>query len=221
MARANAQMRENALHHLPVGLVQDIQLRVLAVADQLGKPPGDLPQGQDEIGEAGRDRAARHRPIFGLVRVLNQNDASGFLDRFDADRSVRTRSRKDNREVVASLRRERAKKKIDRRALPTRLVELGNREVLIGDQKLPVGRDDVDMARLERDAPGHLSHRHARPGRKDVRQFALVLGVKVNDDDERGLDIVGQTLEKRLQRMDSPRGRSDAHGRETLRAAFF
>lgn len=92
--------------------------------------------------------------------------------------------------------------------------------MLIGDQKLPVGRDNVDMARLERDASGHLSHRHARSSRKDGRQFALVLGVKMNDDDERGLDIVGQTLEKRLQRMDSPRGRSDADGREALRAAF-
>ncbi len=115
-----------------------------------------------------------------------------------------------------------SERKKDRSArLPTRLVELGNREVLIDDQELPVGRDNVDMARLERNASGHLGHRHARSSRKDVRQFALVLGVKMNDDYERRLDIIVQTLEKRLQRMHSFRGGSDADGRETLGMSFF
>jgi hypothetical protein len=77
------------------------------------------------------------------------------------------------------------------------------------------------MARLESDAAGHLGHWHARSSRKDVWQFALVPGVKVDDDYERRGDIVGQTLEKLLQRMNPSGGRSNADGRETLDASFL
>jgi hypothetical protein len=60
VTRANAQMREDALHRLPVGLIEEVRRRIPPGADQFGKPFGDLPHGQDEIGVSGRDRAARH-----------------------------------------------------------------------------------------------------------------------------------------------------------------
>jgi hypothetical protein len=90
--------------------------------------------------------------------------------------------------------------------------------MLIGDHELPVGRDDVDMARLEPDAAGHLRDLHARSSGQDARELALVLGVEVDDDDESGIDIVGQALEKHLQGMDSSCRRSDSDGREALGA---
>jgi hypothetical protein len=213
-------MREDALHRLPVAITEDIRPRVSPIADQLRKPSGDLPDRQDEIGESGRDRAARHRSVFGLVRILDENDASGLFDRLDADRAVRPGAGKDDREVVAALRCERPEEKIDRGAVPPRLVELGEREVLVGDQELAVGGNNIDAARLETDASGHLGHRHAGSSRKDIRQFALVLGVEVDDDNKRRIDVVRQSREKHLQRMNAPCRRSDADGREALGGLF-
>jgi hypothetical protein len=78
----------------------------------------------------------------------------------------------------------------------------------------------IDAARLETDASGHLGHRHAGSSRKDIRQFALVLGVEVDDDNKRRIDVVRQSREKHLQRMNAPCRRSDADGREALGGLF-
>jgi hypothetical protein len=123
---------KDALHRLAVRLGESVGWGILPIADQLRKPRRNFPQGKDEIGQSGRDRAARHRPIFGLVRVLDQNDAAGLLDRLDADGPVGTGAGKNDGEIVASLRRERAKKEIDRSALPTRFVEFRDRKMLVG-----------------------------------------------------------------------------------------
>ena len=188
----------------------------MPIADQLGKPAGDLAHRQDEIREARRDGAAGHRSILGLVRILNQNDAPGLLDRLDADGPVRTGARKNDGEVVAPLRRERAEEEIDRRALPARLVELGDRQMLVGRQKLPVGRNDIDVARFEGHAAGDLRHRHSRSGRENAGKLALVPGIEMHDDNESRVDIVRQTFEKHLQGVNAPGGRSDADRRKSL-----
>ena len=134
MARAHAQMREDALHRLVVGLV--VRLKATGpVADQFWQPGGDLAHRQDEIGDARRDRAARHRAVFGLFRVLHQDDPARLLHRLDADRAVRPGAGEDDGEIVAALRGERAEEQVDRRALPARLVEFGQRQMLVGDQQ--------------------------------------------------------------------------------------
>ena len=119
------------------------------IADQLGKPGGDLPHRQNEIRKPCRHGAARHRSVFGLVRILDQDYAAGLLDRLDADGPVRAGARKNNGEIVAMLGRERTEKKIDWRPLPARLVELGDREMMVGRTELPVRRDDIDVARFD------------------------------------------------------------------------
>jgi hypothetical protein len=43
----------------------------------------------------------------------------------------------------------------------------------------------------------------------------------MNDDHERRVDVVGQTLEKHLQRMDPARGCSDSNGGESLGVSLF
>jgi len=70
--------------------------------------------------------------VFGLVRVLDQDDAARLLDGLDAHRAIRAGAGKNDGEVVAALRGKRAKEKIDRRPLLARLVELGNRQMMIG-----------------------------------------------------------------------------------------
>ena len=146
-------MGEDALQLLAVRLVRRHGLDPSAIGDQLRQPRGDLAHRQDEVGEARRDDAARHRAVFGLLRVLHDDDAAGLLDRLDSDRAVRSRAGQDDGEIVAPLRGERAEKEVDRRPLPARLVELGQRQMPVGDDELAVGRDDIDVARLERVRP--------------------------------------------------------------------
>ena len=135
--------------------------------------------------------------------------------------AVRARAGQDDGEVVAVLRGERAEEKIDRRALPARLVEFGDGEMLIGDEKLPVGRNDVDMSRLERDAAVDLGDRHPGPRREDGRQFALVRRIEMDDDDESRVDLVGQAFEERLQGADAAGRGPNADCREPLDFAAF
>ena len=117
--------------------------------------------------------------------------------------SVRAGAGKNDGEVVASLGGERTEEKIDRRALPARLVELGDREMVIGRTKLPVGWDDIDVARFNRRQASNLGHRHFRPSGENIGELALALRVEMHDNHESGVDVVGQTFEKHLQRVDA------------------
>ena len=114
-----------------------------------GEPGRDIANRQDEIGKPGGDCAARHGCILGLLRILNENDAAGFLHRPDAHGAIGTGAGKDDGEAIAVLRGQRAEEEIDRRALPARLVERGYRQMVVGDDELPIGRNDIDMAGLE------------------------------------------------------------------------
>ena len=205
MARADTQMGKNALHRFPFAFVQRVRWQTLPILDQIWKPPRNLTHGQDKISKASRHRAARHRSVFGLFRLLNQDDASCFLHRLDANGAIRTGAGQDDGEVVAALRRERTKKDIDRGPLPPRLFKFGGRQMMVGDNKLPVGWNDIDVAWLNSDSARNLSHRHTGPRRKNVRKLALVAWVEMHDDDESGFHIVRQALEKHLQRVDTSR----------------
>ena len=211
MACADAQMGKNAVHCFPITFVQRVRWRGLPIADQLRKPGCDLANRQDEIGKTGGYGAARHGPIFGLVRILDENDALRLLHCLNADRAIRTGAGKDDGEVVTPLRSKRAEEKIDRSPLPARLVERGYRQMMIGDNKLPIGRNDIDMARLQAHPTRDLSHRHFCARRENAGKLALVFRIEMHDDDKRGVDVLGEALEKNLQRPDSSRGCPDAY----------
>ena len=114
------------------------------------------------------------------------------------------------------LLRERAEEEIDRRAPPARLVEFGDGEVLVGDEQLAVGRNDVDVSGLERDRAVDLGDRHPGPRREDGRQFALVRRIEMDDDDESRVDLLGEVFEECLQSADAAGRGSNSDGREPL-----
>ena len=108
------------------------------------------------------------------------------------------------------------KEKIDRRALPARLVELGDRQMLIGRQQLPIGRNDIDVARFNGRAAGNLGHRHSGPSGENAGKLALVRRIEMHDNNESGVDVVRQAFEKHLQGVDASGGCSDADRRKPL-----
>ncbi len=220
MSRAHAKVGEDALQFLAIRLVRGHGLDPAAIGDQLRQAGGDLAHRQDEIGEARGDNAARHRAVFGFLRVLRDDDAAGLLDRLDSDRAVRSRAGQDDGEIVAPLRGERAEKEVDRRPLPARFVEFGERQVPVGHEQLAVGRDDIDVPRFERGSTGHLGDRHLGAHREDGGQVALMLGVEMNDNHEGGVHPVGQALEELLQRMHAAGRCPDADSRKPPGARF-
>src|SRR5262249_32652503 len=121
---AYAQMRENAAHQLFVELAIVRDRNAVAVLHQFDQACHKLAHRQDEIRYSGRDRAARHRGVFGLVRILHQDDAAGFLDGPHADGTIGAGAGQNDREAVAVLFGQRSEKQVDRRALSARFVEL-------------------------------------------------------------------------------------------------
>ena len=75
--------------------------------------------------------------------------------------------------------------------------------MLVGHQKLPIGRNDINVARFKRHEPGNLGDRHSRASGQNAGKLALATGVEMHDDNERRLDIVGQAFEKHLQGVDA------------------
>ena len=88
------------------------------------------------------------RRVFGLVRILHQNDAAGLLDGAHPDGAVRAGAGQDDRETVAVLRGQRAEEQIDRRALAARLVEPAVEISWSEMLQAAIGRNDVDVVRL-------------------------------------------------------------------------
>lgn len=72
-----------------------------------------------------------------------------------------------------------------------------------GDASWPIVRNDIDVARFNRNALGDLGTQHTSSGGENVGQFALMFGVEVNNDNERGLNVVRQ-LSKNSCRARTP-----------------
>ena len=58
------------------GLMADL------IGDERHELLGKLRYWQHDIRDARGDGASRHRSVFGLLRVLNEDDAAGLLHRF-------------------------------------------------------------------------------------------------------------------------------------------
>ena len=208
-----ADVGENTAYAFFVRVAQLPQGKFL-VAHELDKTRGYLAEPQHEVGEPRGDRAARHRAIFGLVRVLHEDDAACFLDGLEADRAVRAGARKDDREAIAVLLGQRTKEQVDRRPLPWRVVEFVSRDLVVGYPQMPIRRNDIDVIGLQRHWFMDLGYGHAGARRKDSRQLAMGPGSQMHDHDKGGAyTLVGQSLEERLQRLDAARGSADADDR--------
>jgi hypothetical protein len=119
-------------------------------SDKFGKLSCDLVEREHEVGNAGSDRTARHGGVFGLLRILDDDDTARFLHRLDADRAVRPRARQHHGESVAMLLGKRAEEGVDRRADAARLIEFGCDHLVIGDLQAPVRRNYIDRIPRER-----------------------------------------------------------------------
>ena len=149
MTRACTQMRQHAPQRFFVHLTGIGPGNADLERDQSGEPFGELARGQDKVRRAGSNRAARHRGIFGLVGILHQNNAAGFLDGARAKRAVRTGTAENDGEPVAQLLSQRTEQKIDRQSPAARLVEMQRLDLVIDYLQSAVRRNDIDLVGLQ------------------------------------------------------------------------
>jgi len=144
VTQPDTDVRQDPPHHLLVALAQRAGHPLAVPVQQFHQTPGEPVQRQHEIGHLRGDRAARHRGIFRLGRILDQDDAAGFLDGLDADGAIRARAGQDDGEAVAVLCGERPEELVDRRTLGARVLERQSRDHVVGNAKIAVRRDHIN-----------------------------------------------------------------------------
>ncbi len=170
---------------------------------------------RDEIHDSGPDRSLRHRRIFGLVRVLHEDDAAGRLDRPHAERTVRARAAQHDRDGVASRRGDRVEERVDGRSPASRLRKGPRRQDLALDDELAVRRNHVNAVRLQCRRALNCLHGHRRARRKNLGERARLIGREMHDDDIGETEIVVDVRKNRLQSGNAARRSSDgAYGCE-------
>ena len=210
-----AQMLALALQDLlPArrGRALGVQARILHVLND-GLP--DLPGRQYLIRVAGVDQARGHRRKFGALGRLREAQAPGGLDRPGARRAVRAHSGEHDCDRLLLLHvGQGAKEVIDRPAMAALLDGLAELEGAALESHREAGAGDVDMAGLQRQSCRHLQHRHGRVTREDLSHQAVTLRGQMLDDHERHAGFPRQSVEERVEGLDSPGRRADSHHRE-------
>src|SRR5208337_4665043 len=215
VAGARAQVAEDALQHLLVAWRQMSGWNVFFCFDDFHELTRKLANGKHHVGQPRCNSAPRHRWVFGLIRILHQDEAARLLDGLRAKRSVRASARQHHREPVAMLIRERPEELIDGRASSSRFVEREGRNLMVRNEKPPVRRNDKNLVRLKRSLLVHLLHRHLRFSCKYFCKLAVVGRLKVNDHHIGSACAWRYFLKKKLKRLQSAGGCANADGWET------
>jgi hypothetical protein len=145
--------------------------------------------------------------------VLDERDAIRRLDRPEAERAVRTRSRQHHADrPVALLLRERAEEVVDRPVLD--LVAEREREEAAGDRHVGIRGDHVDVIGLRAQPVGDLDDGHRRGSGQHFGQLALVRGIQVLDQHEDHAGVGGKFSQELGEGFEAAGGRADADDRE-------
>ena len=98
VAGARAQVAKDALQHLLVAGRQMFGWNVLLCFDDFHKLMRELANGKHHVGQPRCNSAPRHGWIFGLIRILHQDEPARLLDGLRAKRSVRASARQHDGE---------------------------------------------------------------------------------------------------------------------------
>jgi hypothetical protein len=86
--------------------------------------------------------------------------------------------------------RQGAEEQVDRRPLPARLLEFRGGDFVVADVQPPVGRDDINMIRLQWNGLSNLENGHMRAGGQDVRHLAAQIGMEMHHHDKGGASLL-------------------------------
>ncbi len=146
---------------------------------------GNLADRQHLVHGARHDRAPRHAVIFGVVRILHDDEPALLLNRLQSEAAIAARSRKDHADrAFAELFRQRAQEEVERQARAVTLRRLRESQGTAADREIGTRRNEIDMLALERHPVCCLLHRHRRMAGQQIDHHARVRRIEMLDQNE-------------------------------------
>ena len=180
----------------------------------------DLLQWQNEIDGAGRDGAARHPLIFGLVGILGDDETAHFLDRLGADAAIVAGAGKDDANgTLAEILGERLQQHVEGHAHG--FMPLREREAYraIANREIASRWDDIDAIGFDPHTIARFSNRHGRVCGQDLGHHARMFGIKVLDHDEGQAALRRYRRQKGAKRLEPASRGAQRHNRKGGRLA--
>ena len=161
---------------------------------------GHLLNRTDHIDHLRGDGILRHLRELGLAGFLRHGQPALRLDRPHTLAAVRPRARQDDADgVVLLILGKRAQEQVeDGLAALDRPVE---KEPPVGEGKVPIGRNDVDVVGLDQRLGGRFADRNRGARCQQRHHQAFVGRVEMGNDDERRTGIGRHRCEQLLQRF--------------------
>ena len=155
------------------------------------------------------DRRRRHSEKLRGLLVLGDHGAPHLLDGPDAERSVAAGSGQDHGDrPLFVARRHRLEEQVRAWSDEMHQFRVRKREASIAiDQKVAIGRRDVDPARPDPVAFGGLHHLERRAPAENLGHQAAMARIEMLDDDDRRRKAGGQALQDMADGRDATGGR--------------
>jgi hypothetical protein len=157
-------------------------------------------------------RRPRHSVELGALDVLDDHQPSGLVDVADPARSVAAASGEDDRHGArTAVLGQGPKEDVDRQRPLLMSVLLAQEQTAAGDDHLVLGRDQIDVLRLDRHPVLHEMDRQLGVPRQELVHHALEVGRQVLNDHERQARSLGQVVEEAFDRFEAAGGGADPH----------
>ena len=187
---------QKPFRHARTGAGRERPPRDIGMLRDAGQLLRDLRRRQNKIHTARRDRASRHRVVFGRF-ILREGDSALGFDRLQPQGAVGRRAGKITPMAqsfwsCASDSRKKSIERCGRVALRARLEFQHPRR----DRQVGVGRNHIDAIGRDPQIICHLVHRHRRGPREQMRQRAFVLRIEMLHEDKSHPRIRRQMFEQ-------------------------
>ena len=167
------------------------------------------------VDAARLDCILRHAGDASRIGRLGKSDSARMLNRLDTDRAVRVRAGQDDPHSARSaVTRQRLEERVHRHM---RLPALGagvEMNVAVHDRERHIGRNHIDVISRGLYTLASLEHPQLRFTSQDLWQKTLMTTIEVRNDNERGAQARGQSLEEVAKRFQAACGGTDADERD-------
>ena len=136
----------------------------------------------DEVHRVGGNRALRHHVELGRIGMLGQGQATGLLDGLHAARTVAAHAGQNHAHgQFAQLGRQAFEESIDGQAVSAQLQRLAEHKVSLRQAQVRIGRNHIDMVRLQFGALRDFRDGNAGGALQQFRQHGFLRGIEVLD----------------------------------------
>ena len=182
-----------------------------------GKDLGNLRYWEHEVHGAGQDRAARHAVIFGLVRILRDDEPALLLDRLQSQAAIAAGPREDHADrALAEFFGQRAQKEVERQPCAVTLARFREAQGAIADREIGARRNDIDMLGLERHPVRCLLDRQRRMPSQQIDHHARMRRIEMLDQNEGHAGAAGEHGKQPADGIQAASRSAEPDDRETI-----